>query len=108
MIRPAASHSELIAEGKALHHCVGGYAKSHADGSTSIFFIRKISAEDTPFYTLEYKNGKVQQNRGNGNCSRTQEVSDFEEEWLEYIKNKEFMKNGKRSSRNQNKQHAIA
>lgn len=108
MIRPAASHSELIAEGKALHHCVGGYAKSHADGSTSIFFIRKISSEDIPFYTLEYKNGKVQQNRGDRNCSRTQEVEDFEKEWLEHIKNKEFIKNGKRSSRNQNKQQAIA
>jgi hypothetical protein len=103
LIRPAASQSELISEGAALHHCVGGYAKAHANGETSIFFIRKNDAPDVPFYTLEYKNGAVQQNRGDKNCARTPEVTAFEKEWLEYIKNnKEFIKkNGKRSSRNQ-------
>lgn len=110
MIRPAETQKELINEGAKLHHCVGGYAKSHAEGKTSIFFIRKISEPDVPFYTLEYRNGAVQQNRGDKNCARTPEVTAFEKEWLEHIKNnKEFIKeNGKRSSRNQERIRAGA
>ncbi len=54
MIRPCADENELIAEGKALHHCVANYAQDHAEGKTAIFFIRKTSAPDEPFYTLEF------------------------------------------------------
>ena len=86
MIRPAATQGELIKEGKFLHHCVGGYAKSHAEGKTSIYFIRRIDAPEIPFYTLEYKNGNVQQNRGDHNCAETTEVAAFKEEWLLFIK----------------------
>ena len=108
LIRPAASQAELIAEGATLHHCVGGYAKDHANGKTSIFFIRKATEPNIPFYTLEYKNGAVQQNRGDRNCARTPEVIAFEKEWLEHIKNKEFMNNGKLSNRNQERVRAGA
>ena len=102
MIRPAETQGELINEGEELHHCVAGYAKSHAAGDTSIFFIRKINEPDTPFYTLEYKDGKVNQNRGYKNADETAEVKAFKKEWLEHINSKEFIKkNGKRSSRNQ-------
>lgn len=86
LIRPAASQAELITEGKILHHCVAGYATKHADGNTVIFFIRHINDPEMPFYTLEYKNGKVEQNRGDHNCSRTEEVIAFEAEWLEHIR----------------------
>lgn len=99
-IRVAASHSELIKEGKLLHHCVGGYASSHAEGKTTILFIRHIDSPSIPFFTLEYKNGKVMQNRGDHNCARTPEVEAFECKWLEHIKNKEFMSNGKRNNEN--------
>jgi len=85
MIRPAHSHSEIIKEGKMLHHCVGTYAKSHADGKTTILFIRHIDEPERPFFTLEYREGKVNQNRGDHNCSRTDEVIAFEAEWLNYI-----------------------
>lgn len=37
LIRPADDADELIAEGAALHHCVGGYADRMADGETAIF-----------------------------------------------------------------------
>ena len=85
LIRPAASQAELIKEGKMLHHCVGGYARDHANGKTSIFFIRHIDKPEIPFFTLEYRNGKVNQNRGDHNCGRTEEVIAFEAEWLNYI-----------------------
>ena len=97
LIRPAASQGELIAEGKTLHHCVGSYANSHADGATSIYFIRRIDAPDVPFYTLEYKGGKVAQNRGDHNCAETIEVIAFKEEWLRYLQTlKETKNNAKR------------
>lgn len=82
-IRPARDESELIGEGKALGHCVGGYGQEHCAGK-SIFFVRKADSPDLPYYTLQLdtKTGKVLQNRGKRNCARTEEVQAFEEAWL--------------------------
>ena len=44
---------EIISEGQALQHCVGGYAERHAEGKTTILFIRRKDNLDTPYYTLE-------------------------------------------------------
>lgn len=87
-IRPARSENELIKEGRILRHCVATYAKSHASGNTAILFIRKSKEPDEPFFTLEFdeKTLGVRQNRGLRNCSRTAEVKEFEEKWLEHIK----------------------
>ena len=91
LIVPCKSQAELIEEGKALHHCVATYADRVARGNTAIFFIRKISEPDTPFYTLEFdeKNLLVRQNRGNRNSDRTKEVEFFEKHWLSIIKQRE-------------------
>ena len=86
MITPAASHGELIKEGKLLDHCVARYANAIAKGTTAIFFIRKVSEPDIPFFTLELKDGRVVQNRGYKNCDRTKDVVIFEKEWLEFIR----------------------
>ncbi len=85
-IRPAASHAELITEGKVLNHCVATYAQSHASGKTTILFIRSTADPDIPFYTLEYKDGKVMQNRGKKNCAKTPEVELFEKRWLQHMR----------------------
>jgi len=86
-IFPCPNQYDLIREGKHLNHCVARYAKSIAYGKTSIFFIRKTTAHDTPFFTLEFKNGEIAQNRGCGNCNPTPEVTAFVGKWLEFIKN---------------------
>lgn len=86
LIRPAATHRELIREGEKLHHCVAGYAHQVANGTSLILLIRHIDKPDEPFFTLEWKNGKVAQNRGLRNCARTPEVTAFEAKWLDYIK----------------------
>lgn len=93
LIIPCRSHSELLKEGELLHHCVATYANSVAEGRTCIFFIRKITEPDIPFFTLELKNNHVIQNRGYKNCDRTPEVIVFEKKWLKFIKG--VMKNGK-------------
>lgn len=86
MIIPAKSESELIAEGKALEHCVGGYAEEHCKGN-SILFIRHTDKPDIPYFTLQLntKTGRVIQNRGYKNCARTKEVEEFEELWISTI-----------------------
>ena len=83
VIVPAASESELIAEGKILGHCVGGYGESHCSGN-SIFFIRHTQEREVPYFTLQLntKTGAVIQNRGEKNCQRTEEVKVFEQAWL--------------------------
>lgn len=100
LIRPVHDQSELIKEGAFLHHCVGTYAAAVSQRKTSIFLIRRIEAPDIPFYTLEYRDGSVAQNRGYKNCARTEEVRAFEEKWLAYIQNdqKEISKYGKRTA----------
>lgn len=98
LIRPCKDQVELIKEGKTLSHCVASYASSFAKRHTCIFFIRKIANPDKPYFTLEYKNGMVAQNRGLKNCNRTEAVVSFEEKWLAFIKNKETKKNGNSSN----------
>lgn len=90
LIRPARSHAELIDEGSALHHCVATYAQKHLSGQTVIFFIRKKSEPDKPFYTLEYnpKTENIVQCRGLHNCGKTPEVEAFVDAWSGYIRNK--------------------
>jgi len=44
---------DIVKEGKTLHHCVGGYAGRHADGSTCILFIRHERRPERSFLTLE-------------------------------------------------------
>lgn len=102
-IHPAKSSAELVKEGAELSHCVGTYTKRHAEGNTAIFFIRHSDAPDVSYFTLELdeKTLTVRQNRGNHNCARTEEVTEFEEKWLKFIMkvNREEKKNGKRNSK---------
>jgi predicted RNA-binding Zn-ribbon protein involved in translation (DUF1610 family) len=76
-IRPALSPAELILEGKALNHCVGTYAESHAKGNCSVLFIRKESEPDKPYYTMEIRNNAIIQTRGLINCAPDFGVNEF-------------------------------
>lgn len=97
-IRAAETQKDLIIEGEILHHCVANYADSHADGKTTIFLVRKVTEPDSPFFTLEFDfdTQTVKQNRGMRNCARTDEVTAFEQKWLNFVtkKIKELKKNG--------------
>lgn len=88
LIRPCTNETELIREGRELHHCVAQYAKDHAAGRTAILFIRRAERPDEPFFTLEFdeKNLAILQNRGLRNCARTPEVEAFEMAWLAWVK----------------------
>ena len=52
----ARSPAELIREGEILNHCVGrmNYDQRFIREESLIFFVRHVSAPDTPFVTMEY------------------------------------------------------
>ncbi len=89
LIRPCRTHGELIKEGLLLNHCVAGYAKDVASGKTNIFFIRKKDEPDTPYYTLEWCDGKIIQDHGYDNRLQTKEIKEFEQKWLDFLGGKE-------------------
>lgn len=88
IIRPARSTGELIAEGKALSHCVGGYGESVSKGEKNIFFMRHADAPEVSWYTLELKESDltVVQNHTKRNTLQTPEVKAWENAWIEHIK----------------------
>ena len=57
------SASEIITEGRELHHCVGGdnYLQSHAKGKSYILLMRRRKNPDIPFCTVEIRQNKIQQ-----------------------------------------------
>lgn len=66
ILRPATSGIELINEGMALNHCVGGYVESYAEGRCDICFLREASEPDKPWRTIEFnpRTGRIFQDRG--------------------------------------------
>lgn len=69
IIRPAESAEEIVAEGKVLHHCVGGdsYLKNHARGKSYILFLRPVVAVELPYVTIEISGTKIVQWYGKNN-----------------------------------------
>ena len=99
-IRPAREQMELTAEGKDLHHCVGGYIRDMAEGETAIFFLRKVSEPDKPFYTLELQKKRVIQCRTEHNASydRNPDVKNFVDMWMEKVVKKGGNKKAKEAA----------
>lgn len=89
---------DIIDEGKALCHCVGGYAERHAKGKLAILFIRKSSDPDTPYVTMEVHNKIIMQYHGYKNDVKKPlppNVHDFVKEFSAYIDNPAAYKKAK-------------
>lgn len=92
-IRQPVSTDEIVAEGQKLSHCVGGYAERHATGKLTIMFLRRKSAPDEPYYTMEVSNDyKIVQCRGyknnwvtNGGQEKPQEIINVEKMYQQYL-----------------------
>ena len=87
----AKSPAELVAEGRALDHCVGrmGYEQKFAREETLIFFIRSADAPDVPLVTMEYslKSKKILQCYAYHNSKPSDDVTEFvNKKWLPYAK----------------------
>lgn len=66
---------QIVEEGKALGHCVGGYAGRHMDGKTNIVFLRRADAPDKSVYTIEIDGETVRQAYGEKNRIKPQDDS---------------------------------
>lgn len=76
---------DLVAEGKALNHCVGNarYIDGVANRESIILFIRQCEKQEEPFYTFEVKDNKVEQIHGVNHVAPTRKVEEFMDEWKE-------------------------
>lgn len=64
VIRLPFNGAEIVDEGTKQRTCIGGYVSDHALGRTNLFFLRKKSEPDKPFYAIEMKNNNVIQIHG--------------------------------------------
>ena len=58
IIRLPKDGNEIIKEGNVQRICIGGYVTRHSLAQTNLFFIRKKSEPDAPFYAIEMNNDK--------------------------------------------------
>lgn len=76
-----ASLDDVVAEGHALHHCVGNYVDRVAAHKTMILFLRRCEDVDKPYFTVEVQGRKVAQVRGMENKAAPPEVKRFMDSW---------------------------
>lgn len=93
--------NDIKREGRAMHHCVGGYIDRHAEGQCTIIFIRHVLSPRTPQFTVELDaNGKIKQIQGYHNEYRNKPsgaAADFVDEWQAEI--------NRRLAKHKNKKH---
>lgn len=89
ILRVPRDAQEIKNEGAALHHCVGTYVDRVAKGQTHIFFVRRVEEPDTPYFTMEYNNGRVIQCRGSHNCGMPASVKTFVAAFEKLMKERE-------------------
>ena len=82
---------DIVAEGRALHHCAGAterYFERIRDNETYICFLRKKSEPDVPFYTIEVEpGGTIRQHRSMYDEEPgIEEIRGFLREWQKVIK----------------------
>lgn len=92
LIRPARSAEEIIAEGRILHHCVGGdnYLNKHNKGTSTILFLRTTKEPEIPYITVEIdKNGRIIQWYGAHDQKPDQEnMQRWIDKYVKYLKDK--------------------
>ena len=77
-------------EGKALSHCVGGYADRHIKGVLTILFLRRASEPNRPYVTIEMNGNRLVQVHGylNDRGAESPQVThkEFFDVWLAWLK----------------------
>ena len=64
LIRAPVNADEIVDEGEALKHCVGGYTDRHLSGATTILFLRRRDKPHTPLATIEMNGNRIMQVHG--------------------------------------------
>ena len=95
ILKVPGNYQEIQKEGQALGHCVGGYIPYIANRECDVYFIRKKTDPDTPFFTVDWRRGKIVQCQGKGRIHYPQEMIEFvhyAEEKLRLLKGEEEKK----------------
>lgn len=58
VIRLPKDLNEIVREGSMQRICIGGYTSRHATGQTNLFFLRRKSVPEAPFYAIEMDSTK--------------------------------------------------
>lgn len=91
LIRVPETAAEIVAEGRALCHCVGGYAARHLEGKVVILFLRSAEDPDTPLCTIEMNGMRIVQIHGykndleSGAVPPEERFADFLSVWLPWV-----------------------
>jgi len=80
VIKPLGT-DDLVNEGTQLSHCVASYINDVCFKRCQILFMRDAESLNKPLVTIEVRNGKVRQARGQSNRGLTMEESEFLNEW---------------------------
>lgn len=83
---------DLRMEGETLGHCVGGYVPYIAERQCDVYFIRKKSDPEKPFFTIDWRNGRIAQCQGKGRIRYPEEMNGFmnyAEKQIKLLKEKE-------------------
>ena len=85
------TRAEFIAEGQSLNHCVGrfpAYYDNHIAGTKMIFFVRRVTDRDRPFFTMEVDMKKltILQLYGYGDCNAKKHVKRFAEGFVNALR----------------------
>lgn len=89
-IRIPETAAEIVAEGRVLCHCVGGYAPRHMEGKVVILFLRSTEDPDTPLCTIEMNGTKLVQihgfrNEAGGQMPPRELYREFLDIWLPWV-----------------------
>lgn len=99
-----ATGAAIRREGKALSHCVGGYADRHLNGTLTILFLRRSSQPETPYVTIEMDGNQLRQIHGYKN--ETKPCADNPGRVSPRVRHKEFLDTWLRWLRNGSKRNA--
>lgn len=90
--------TEIVFEGNALSHCVGGYAERHIKGKTTILFMRNVQRIRTPLITIELKERSLTVIQAHGKKNRAPSVEEqaFIDKWLKNVKGRKNKKTSKK------------
>lgn len=90
--------TEIVLEGRALSHCVGGYAERHIKGKTTILFMRKVENTEEALVTIELNEESltVIQAHGKKNRDPSDEEQAFIDKWLKNVKRRKNKKSNKK------------
>lgn len=84
------SGAAIRAEGKALAHCVGGYAERHMKGVLTILFLRSAECPRKSYVTIEMQGNCIKQIHGyandRGEESPRKAHKKFLDTWLDWLK----------------------